>query len=146
MSKVLGEGFVPAKRDGKVDEVVQGIIMEGPDPSTIRYLVLSTLYNYADDPDDEISLSFDVIIGRQATYEYLKLQVMEEYLDPMLSYIGGEDTKVGEMKTVRWFLKTMKEQEKVFDPSDFDVDEYVEEEIPENETIMNAFLAYDEED
>ncbi len=111
----------------------------GDDPDDKVYLVLLLIY-----PNAEIEESlkdWNIKIGRQETYNYLKDLVKYEAIDPNRSFIMSGDKIVetlGEKEnlvfndskliTVFRFLKIMRENDMVLDGDEtFDINEFVEE-------------------
>lgn len=104
------------------------------DPDSKIYLILLTIYpvNESDEVRD-----WQIKVGRQATYDYLKDLVKNEAIDPNESFIlsGTDDfdeafnkdnaTFEGKPITVFRFLKVMFDSGKVLDDkSGFDIDEF----------------------
>ena len=112
-----------------------------------KYLILlEGEYKYK---DGENYKSFEFITGRQATYDYIKDILMnmhdsdyEYMLDISKSRIISEPPVVtkdtpritlSNMLTVYSFMKIMREKGKVTDDSSFDIEDYFDEYISEEE-------------
>lgn len=112
-----------------------------------KYLILlEGEYKYK---DGENYKSFEFITGRQATYDYIKDILMnmhdsdyEYMLDISKSRIISEPPVVtkdtpritlSNMLTVYSFMKIMREKAKVTDDSSFDIEDYFDEYISEEE-------------
>lgn len=105
------------------------------DPASKIYLILLTL---TDDKAEDVTKDWEISIGRQETYDYLKDLVKYEAINPNESFIISGDAIVDENTqqdniefnnvrpiTVFRFLKFMYENRKVLDDAeDFDIDEY----------------------
>lgn len=103
-------------------------------PDEKIYLILLTLYP---EEDEETVRDWQIKIGRQETYDFLKDLVKNEAIDPNTSFIlsGADAFDVqfnkpnvelsGKPITVYRFLKVMSDDHRVLDDtSDFDIDEY----------------------
>lgn len=106
---------------------------EAPDEKV--YLLLLTVYP-ADDQEETLR-DWQIKVGRQTTYDYLRMLVKNEAIDPNESFIiagsnefdeaFGKDNARFEGKpiTVFRFLKVMFDSRKVLDDNtDFDINEY----------------------
>lgn len=104
-------------------------------PDEKVYLLLLSVFPSGE--EDEVLRDWQIKIGRQTTYDYLRMLVKNEAIDPNESFIiaGSEEfdeafsksnAKLeGKPITVYRFLKVMFEGRKVLDDGgDFDIDEY----------------------
>lgn len=106
---------------------------EAPDEKV--YLLLLTVYPAED--QEETLRDWQIKVGRQTTYDYLRMLVKDEAIDPNESFIlagsdeydeafGKDNAKFeGKPITVFRFLKVMFDSRKVLDDNaDFDINEY----------------------
>lgn len=106
-------------------------------PDEKIYLVLLTIYPTSFAEEEEIVRDWQIKVGRQETYDFLKDLVKEEAIDPNASFIiVGSDEYDEQFKkpnanfsgkpiTVFRFLKVMLDSNKVLDDkADFDINEF----------------------
>ena len=77
--------------------------------------------------NDEISFrDWQVITGRQEAYDYIKGMIENEYIsvDIHTSKIIVSTVKIEEGISIYYFMKSMKENEKVIDYTSFDIEDY----------------------
>lgn len=124
--------------------VIPAITFEdNQNPDEKVYLVLLTIYDTESNTDDVLR-QWEIKIGRQATYDYLKELVKYESIDPNTSFIIGGDiisnqvvTDKGQEEkdnvkfhdvspiTVFRFLKAMRESKKILDGDEmFSIDDF----------------------
>ena len=124
--------------------VIPAITFEEEDPDKKAYLVLLSIYDTSEDAKDDIIRQWEIKIGRQATYDYLKELVKYEAIDPNTSFIiGGSvinsdvvyDNVTNEKNNIHFndvspitvfrFLKVMRENKKILDGDDmFNVNDF----------------------
>lgn len=117
-----------------IGAVVPAVTFEDA-PDEKIYLLLLSVYPSA--KEDETTRDWQIKIGRQETYDYLKGLVKDEAIDPNESFIiaGSEEYDEafnksnarleGRPITVFRFLKVMLDSKKVLDDqTDFDINEY----------------------
>ena len=115
-----------------------GIIFEGENPDEKAYLVLLSIYDISEENSGDVMREWNIKVGRQNTYDYLKELVKNEAIDPNTSFIiagdlfGFDDGDKINIKfndispaTVFRFLKIMRENNKVLDGDEtFDINEF----------------------
>lgn len=124
--------------------VIPAITFEEEDPDKKAYLVLLSIYDTSEDAKDDIIRQWEIKIGRQATYDYLKELVKYEAIDPNTSFIIGgsvinsdvvSDNVTNEKNNIHFndvspitvfrFLKVMRENKKILDGDDmFNVNDF----------------------
>ena len=146
LNKIIRE--VEEENDSRLGMVIPAITFdEGNDPDEKVYLVLLSIYDTESENNDMLR-QWEIKIGRQATYDYLKELVKYEAIDPNTSFIIGGDMITDQTTnesgveyknnikfhdvspiTVLRFLKVMRENRKIldgdemFDASDFELNE-----------------------
>ena len=130
--------------DLSLGAVIPAITFEEEDPDKKVYLVLLSIYDTSQDSKDDILRQWEIKIGRQATYDYLKELVKYEAIDPNTSFIIGgniinSDVIVDNINkeknninfndvspiTVFRFLKVMRENNKILDGDDiFNINDF----------------------
>lgn len=144
LNKIIRE--VEEEEKAKLGAVIPAISFGGgADPDEKVYLVLLSIYDTESENTDMLR-QWEIKIGRQATYDYLKELVKYEAVDPNSSFIIGGDmienritsengtedknnVKFNDVSpiTILRFLKAMRESNKVldgdemFDINDFDI-------------------------
>lgn len=72
--------------------------------------------------------TYEFILGRQATYDYIKdiIQSQDIIFDAMKSkvIVDSEKVNIGKALSVYNFMRIMKENNKVVDESSFDIEDY----------------------
>ena len=146
LNKIIRE--VEEENDSRLGMVIPAITFdEGNDPDEKVYLVLLSIYDTESENNDMLR-QWEIKIGRQATYDYLKELVKYEAIDPNTSFIIGGDMITDQTTnesgveyknnikfhdvspiTVLRFLKVMRENRKMlygdemFDSSYFELNE-----------------------
>ena len=64
-----------------------GIIFEGENPDEKAYLVLLSIYDISEENSGDVMREWNIKVGRQNTYDYLKELVKNEAIDPNTSFI-----------------------------------------------------------
>lgn len=130
--------IVVANTNTQNNTMSQAVSFEGENPDEKVYLTLLSYYN-TELPKDygDYERDWGYMIGRQSTYNNLKMLVQSESIDPHRSFIVGAEREFNTMTnkdsivfnesrpiTVFRFLLTMVETGKVLDDGDFDITEY----------------------
>ena len=72
---------------------------------------------------------WEIITGRQATYDWIKNMLENEYVmidvDKSKIIVSSEKVKVTDGISIYDFMKAMKQKDKVIDYTSFDIDDYV---------------------
>ena len=100
------------------------------------YLISCTFYDINENTDDVLR-EWNIKVGRQATYDYLKELVKNEVIDPNTSFIIAGDLLNTDINrnnvkfeditpaTVFRFLKVMRENKKILDGDEmFSIDDF----------------------
>lgn len=88
-----------------------------------EYLILVVSENSESDTDDLIKDWF-ILVGRQNTYDSLMNYIESGFIQAQESFIIPKGSKIEEGITVFDFMKKMKEEKRVFDDSDFEIEDY----------------------
>ena len=142
LNKIIRD--VEEEEDVNLGAVIPAITFEEEDPDKKAYLVLLSIYDTSEDAKDDIIRQWEIKIGRQATYDYLKELVKYEAIDPNTSFIIGgsvinsdvvSDNVTNEKNNIHFndvspitvfrFLKVMRENKKILDGDDmFNVNDF----------------------
>ena len=107
--------------------VIPAITFEEEDPDKKAYLVLLSIYDTSEDAKDDIIRQWEIKIGRQATYDYIKELVKYEAIDPDNVTNEKNNIHFNDVSpiTVFRFLKVMRENKKILDGDDmFNVNDF----------------------
>lgn len=130
--------IIVANTNTQNNTMSHAVSFEGENPDEKVYLTLLSYYN-TELPKDygDYERDWGCMIGRQSTYNNLKMLVQSESIDPHRSFIVGAEREFNTMTnkdsivfnesrpiTVFRFLLTMVETGKVLDDGDFDITEY----------------------
>lgn len=92
-----------------------------------EYLIL--IDGYENDNDGSRFRDWEVVVGRQNAYDYIKNMLENEYVsinvDTSKIIVNSDKVKVLNGLTLYEFMKAMKDEEKVIDYSSFDIEDYV---------------------
>ena len=113
---------VEEENNGKLVGAMPVFISEGPDPTTKVYLIL--LFGYDSEDDGYEYRDWEVIIGRQETYNRLKNLIESDAIDPLKSFVLSGNTEPEKAITVYRFMKHCIDNDRVVDNSSFDINEY----------------------
>ena len=109
------------------EELVRGVSYDSEPEKTYLILIEGL------DLDDGEFRDWEIKVGRQAAYDYIKNYIESEYnvIDVYASKIivSSEKVKVTDGITIYEFMKVMKETEKVIDYSNFNIEDYSNEEL-----------------
>lgn len=110
----------------------------GPDPTTKIYLILSLGYSQDNETEGDEVRDWEVVIGRQETYDRLKNLIESEAIDPHKSFVLSGETAPEQAITVFRFMKYCLDGDKVVDNTTFDIDEYAIAEVSIDNTILDV--------
>ena len=110
----------------------------GPDPTTKVYLILSVGYSQDKETEGNEIRDWEIVVGRQETYDRLKNLIQSEAIDPHVSFVLSGETAPEEAITVFRFMKYCQDGDKVVDNTSFDINEYAISEVEIDKTILDV--------
>lgn len=115
----------------------------GEDPTTKSYLLILTVLNYSDDKDEDLEdvdiiRDWNVITGRQETYDWLKRMIESGAIDIHRSFVLANGVNLDDAITVYRFMKTCYEGGKVRDKSSFDIDDGNDPVLPTDDLKLTS--------
>lgn len=123
------------------NQIREAITFVGEDPTTKVYLLLLTLYEETIDDDgeyDDLSIvkEWYTIIGRQKTYDSLKVLIENHGIDVHRSFVLSGETAPEKAISVYRFMKICLESNKVRDRSGFDIDDGNDPVLPSDDSTI----------
>ena len=122
------------------NQMREAITFVGEDPTTKVYLLLLTLYEETIDDGEYDDLSivkeWYTVIGRQKTYDSLKVLIENHGIDVHRSFVLSGETAPEKAISVYRFMKICLESNKVRDRSGFDIDDGNDPVLPSDDSTI----------
>lgn len=85
--------------------------------------------------NDAAYRDWEIVIGRQAAYDYIKNLLESSYASINVQkskiIVDSDKVKISDGVSIYKFMKSMKEQDKIIDYTSFDIDDYINDEDAE---------------